>query len=92
MFDGRRAIGVEYRQDGATHVAHADGEVILAAARSTRRRCCSFPGSARPQLLRSHGIGVIADMPGVGADLQDHFQVRMQYRCTEPITMNDVIN
>jgi choline dehydrogenase len=31
-------------------------------------------------------------MPGVGADLQDHFQVRMQYRCTEPITMNDVIN
>src|SRR5476651_2704996 len=31
-------------------------------------------------------------MPGVGADLQDHLQVRMQYRCTEPITMNDVIN
>ena len=31
-------------------------------------------------------------MPGVGADLQDHFQVRFQYRCTEPITMNDVIN
>jgi choline dehydrogenase len=35
---------------------------------------------------------VIADMPGVGADLQDHLQIRMQYRCTEPITMNDVIN
>src|SRR5260370_7422796 len=43
-------------------------------------------------LLASLGIGVIADMPGVGADLQDHLQVRMQYRCTEPITMNDVIN
>jgi choline dehydrogenase len=37
-------------------------------------------------------IEVVADMPGVGADLQDHLQVRMQYRCTEPITMNDVIN
>jgi choline dehydrogenase len=35
---------------------------------------------------------VIADMPGVGADLQDHLQIRMLYRCTEPITMNDVIN
>jgi choline dehydrogenase len=35
---------------------------------------------------------VIADMPGVGSDLQDHYQVRMQYRCTQPITMNDVIN
>src|SRR5258708_25194255 len=34
----------------------------------------------------------IADMPGVGAELQDHLQVRMQYRCTEPITMNDVIH
>jgi choline dehydrogenase len=35
---------------------------------------------------------VIADMPGVGADLQDHLQIRMQYRCNAPITMNDVIN
>jgi choline dehydrogenase len=35
---------------------------------------------------------VVADMPGVGAELQDHLQVRMQYRCTEPITMNDVIH
>jgi choline dehydrogenase len=35
---------------------------------------------------------VVADMPGVGADLQDHLQVRFQYRCTEPITMNDVVH
>ena len=34
----------------------------------------------------------MADMPGVGADLQDHLQVRMQFRCTEPVTMNDVVN
>src|SRR5262249_55032280 len=43
-------------------------------------------------LLQSCGIAVVADMPGVGAELQDHLQVRMQYRCTEPITMNDIIN
>src|SRR5262249_9804355 len=43
-------------------------------------------------LLTSLGIDVIADMPGVGAELQDHLQIRMQYRCTEPITMNDVIH
>jgi choline dehydrogenase len=35
---------------------------------------------------------VVADLAGVGADLQDHLQVRFQYRCTEPITMNDVVN
>ena len=50
------------------------------------------PALGPANLLRQHGIGVIADMPGVGADLQDHLQIRMQYRCTEPITMNDVIN
>ena len=43
-------------------------------------------------MLTTHGIEVIADMPGVGSDLQDHFQVRMQFRCNQPITANDVIN
>jgi choline dehydrogenase len=42
--------------------------------------------------LREHGIAAIADMPGVGADLQDHLQIRALYRCTEPITANEVIN
>ena len=49
-------------------------------------------GLGPAKLLRELGIAVVADMPGVGADLQDHLQIRMQYRCTEPITMNDVIN
>ena len=49
-------------------------------------------GVGPADLLRSHGIAVLADMPGVGSDLQDHLQVRMQFRCTEPITANDVIN
>ena len=62
------------------------------AARSIRRSCCSFPALGPAKLLRELGIAVVADMPGVGADLQDHLQIRMQYRCTEPITMNDVIN
>ncbi len=49
-------------------------------------------GLGPEKILRDLGIAVIADMPGVGADLQDHLQIRMLYRCTEPITMNDVIN
>ena len=49
-------------------------------------------GLGPAELLRAHGIDVTADMPGVGDDLQDHLQVRIQYRCTEPITMNDVVN
>ncbi len=40
-------------------------------------------------LLAEHGIDVIADMPGVGADLQDHFHARTIFRCTQPVSAND---
>jgi choline dehydrogenase len=42
-------------------------------------------------LLQQHGIPVIADMAGVGADLQDHFHARMVYRCTQPVSVNDLL-
>jgi choline dehydrogenase len=92
VFEGRRAVGIEYRQGGTTHTAHASGEVILAGGAFNSPQLLQLSGVGPAALLRSHGIGVVADMPGVGADLQDHLQVRMQYRCTEPITMNDVVN
>ena len=92
LFSGRRAVGVEYRQDGALHTAFADGEVILAGGAFNSPQLLQLSGLGPAAPLRGLGIDVIADMPGVGADLQDHLQVRLQYRCTEPITMNDVIN
>jgi choline dehydrogenase len=92
LFAGRRATGVEYRQGDATHTAYADGEVILSGGAFNSPQLLQLSGVGPAKLLRDLGIEVIADMPGVGADLQDHLQIRMQYRCTEPITMNDVIN
>jgi choline dehydrogenase len=92
LFSGRRAVGVEYRRDNKTRIAHATREVIVAGGAFNSPQLLQLSGLGPVDLLRSHGITVVADMPGVGADLQDHFQVRMQYRCTESITMNDVIN
>jgi choline dehydrogenase len=92
LLSGHRAAGVEYRQGGTTHTAHATGEVILAAGAFNSPQLMQLSGLGPAALLKPLGIDVVADMPGVGADLQDHLQVRMQYRCTEPITMNDVIN
>jgi choline dehydrogenase-like flavoprotein len=92
LFSGRRAVGVEYRRGEATHIAHATGEVIVAGGAFNSPQLLQLSGLGPATLLRSLDIDVVADMPGVGADLQDHLQVRMQYRCTEPITMNDVIN
>jgi choline dehydrogenase len=92
LFDGRRAVGVEYIQGGHTRTARADAEVIVAGGAINSPQLLQLSGLGPAALLQSFGVPVVADMPGVGADLQDHFQVRMAYRCTEPITMNDVIN
>ncbi len=92
LFSGRRAIGVEYRHADETRIAHANGEVIVSGGAFNSPQILHLSGLGPAALLQSLGIDVVADMPGVGADLQDHLQVRMQYRCTEPITMNDVIN
>ncbi len=92
LFSGKRAIGVDYRQGDAVHTAYADGEVILSGGAFNSPQLLQLSGIGPADLLRGLGIDVIADMPGVGADLQDHLQVRTQYRCTEPITMNEVIN
>jgi choline dehydrogenase-like flavoprotein len=92
QFSGRRATGIEYRLGEATHIANASGEVIVAGGAFNSPQLLQISGLGPAALLQSLGISVVADMPGVGADLQDHLQVRMQYRCTEPITMNDVVN
>jgi choline dehydrogenase len=92
LFDGRRAVGVEYQQGDVTRFARAEVEVIIAGGAFNSPQLLQLSGIGPAALLQSFGIEVIADMPGVGADLQDHLQVRMQYRCTEPITMNDIMN
>jgi choline dehydrogenase len=92
LFSGRRAVGVEYRRGEETRIAHASGEVILASGAFNSPQLLQLSGLGPAALLRSLGIDVVADLPGIGADLQDHLQVRMQYRCTEPITANDVIH
>jgi choline dehydrogenase len=92
LFDGRRATAVEYERGGERRVVHADGEVILSGGAFASPQLLQLSGIGPAELLKSFGIPMVADMAGVGADLQDHFQVRMAYRCTEPITMNDTIH
>ena len=92
LFEGRRAVGVEYVQGGTTHRARANAEVILAGGAFNSPQLLQLSGVGPADLLRQHGIAVIADMPGVGADLQDHYQARFNYRCAERITMNDMMN
>jgi choline dehydrogenase len=91
LFEGRRATGVEYSRGGAQHVVHAAAEVILAGGAFNTPQLLQLSGLGPAPLLRQHGIAVIADLPGVGADLQDHFHARMVYRCRQPVSVNDLL-
>ena len=91
-FEGTRATGIEYVQDGVKQSATAAREVILASGAFNSPQLLQLSGLGPAQWLRNLGITVVADRPGVGANLQDHFNGRLVYECTEPITLNDIVH
>jgi choline dehydrogenase len=91
VFDGRRATGVEYLADNDKHSARADVEVIVASGAFNSPQLLQLSGIGPAPLLQSFGISVVADAPGVGDDLNDHFSGRIRLRCKEPITLNDAV-
>src|SRR5690606_13009727 len=94
IMDGNRAIGVNYRSGNTAHSAHIhdNGEVLLSAGAIYSPQLLQLSGIGPAGLLHSHGIPVVADLPGVGENLQDHLQIRLGFECTKPITTNDALN
>ncbi len=92
LIENGRACGVEFRADGVPHVARARGEIVVCGGVYGSPQLLQLSGLGPGALLQQHGIPVVRDMPAVGADLQDHFYVRLAFRCTQPITLNDVAN
>jgi choline dehydrogenase-like flavoprotein len=92
LIEDGRAVGVEYIRNGARQGARARGEVIVCGGVYGSPQLLQLSGLGPGALLREHGIPVVRDMPAVGADLQDHFYVRLAFRCAKPITMNDIVN
>ncbi|GAB4264689.1 MAG: choline dehydrogenase [Pararhodobacter sp.] len=84
LFEGRRATGVELV--GGARVMAAR-EVILAASALNTPKLLMLSGIGPAAHLVEHGIDVIADRPGVGANLQDHLEVYMQFATKEPISL-----
>ncbi len=92
LFEGTRAVGVEYRRDGVLHEARARAEVLLSAGSIQSPQLLELSGIGDAERLRALGIPVVAHLPGVGEGLIDHLQVRFTYECTRPITINDLIH
>jgi choline dehydrogenase len=89
VFEGKRATGVRYRQNGMERTVGVSREIVLAAGAIGSPQILQLSGIGPAGHLREHGIEVVHDLPGVGANLQDHFQARSVYRCSQPITLND---
>ena len=92
LFDGRRASGVEYAQDGQTRRVDASREVILSAGPIASPHLLQLSGIGPGAVLQEAGIEVRHDLPGVGENLQDHLEFYFQFRCQQPITLNGELN
>ena len=86
-FDGRRAVGVRYRRRGREQTARARREVILCGGPINSPQLLKLSGVGPAEELRSLGIDVLADRPGVGENLQDHLEFTFQVASKQPITL-----
>ena len=88
LFEGRRVVGVEYMQDGQRQQVNVEREVIVSAGAFLSPRLLMLSGIGPADHLRSHGITPIADLLGVGQNLQDHLQLPVVYqsRVERPMT------
>jgi choline dehydrogenase len=92
LIENGTAIGVTYISGGISHSARARGEVIVCGGVFNSPQLLQLSGIGPADLLQRMGIEVIRDVPAVGNHLQDHFYVRLAYRCTRPVTMNELAN
>ncbi len=79
LFEGRKAVGIEYERGGTIHRLHANREVILSGGVFNSPHLLMLSGIGPADHLREHGIEVRHDLPGVGANLQDHLAVSLSY-------------
>ena len=88
LADGR-AQGIRYRRAGIAEHAQARGEVILTAGAIQSPHLMELSGIGDPQVLAQAGLPVNHALPGVGANYQDHYATRMNWRVTQPVTLNE---
>jgi choline dehydrogenase len=90
LFEGRRAVGVEALHRGRTEIVRA-GEVILSGGAINSPQLLALSGVGDAQALAALGIEPVADLPGVGENLQDHLEVYVQYACTKPVSVQPAL-
>ena len=86
LFDGNRAVGVEYVKGRKIHKAYA-GEIISCSGAINSPQLLQLSGIGNAKELEALGIAPVADLPGVGENLQDHLELYVQYACKQPVSL-----
>ncbi|MDR0808394.1 MAG: choline dehydrogenase [Gemmobacter sp.] len=86
LIEAGRAVGLRYGHAGQTHTTYARREVILSGGAINTPQLLMLSGIGPADDLRRHGIHVTLDQPGIGGNLQDHIDLGMSFRCTEPVS------
>jgi choline dehydrogenase len=89
LFEGRRAVAVEYEQGGERRRARAAREILLCGGSFNSPQLLQLSGVGPRALLEAHGIPLVHESPEVGEGLQDHFYCRTFWRANKPVTLND---
>jgi choline dehydrogenase len=90
-FEGRRASGISYLQNGEARTAAVGRELVLSGGAINSPQLLQLSGVGPGALLQRFGIQVVADVPGIGSSLQDHYQARNVYECTRRLSVNDEV-
>ncbi len=91
-FEGKRAAGIAFWQGERECFARAGHEVILAAGAIGSPHLLQVSGVGAPELLSRHGIALAHPLPGVGENLQDHLQIRLVFKVSNTVTLNQRAN
>jgi choline dehydrogenase len=86
LFDKNRAIGVEFLERGQRREVRAK-EIILCGGAFNSPHLLQLSGVGNAEELSALGLDVIENLPGVGANLQDHLEVYIQHACTQPVSL-----
>ena len=90
LFEGRRCVGAEYLQGGEAKRIRVAREVVLSGGAVNSPHLLQVSGLGLADHLQSLGITVLADLPGVGANLQDHYVTRVQHRVKRAVSTNQL--
>jgi choline dehydrogenase len=89
LFDGKRCVGVAFNQKGEDRILRAAREVIVSGGTINSPHLLQISGVGPAEHLKSIGVEVVHDLPGVGANLRDHYATRISYRVKDLVSINE---